>query len=103
MASSNGEAPKSENSKFAGSVAVRQSGFLDIFDRSISLWSDTDKVLGESARLGNIDGYMSTFVISPDNSKILVYDNDAQNLVLFDSRTAREISRVTVGENVIHN
>lgn len=84
-----------EVSRFSGSVKVRKSRFShSIFDDRISLWSDVETVLREAIPLGNINRPQARIKISPDSSKVLMYDHNSKTLLLFNAAKYRQISRL---------
>lgn len=93
-----------ELSRFSDSVPVRRSRFkFDIFDERMSLWDDTESVKRGATPLGNIEVFHSIVKISPDNSKVLVYDHNSKSLVLFSSSSFREISRLSLGSGEVES
>lgn len=93
-----------ELSRFSDSVPVRRSRFeFDIFDTERPLWRDTKTIEKDAIPLGNICNMKAIFKISPDNSKVLVYDPDLRSLVLFGSPSFSEISRLDLGSGDVES
>lgn len=93
-----GDQEESATSMFESSVAVRQS----IFDRRISIWRDPYTIIREMVGFGEEGMSHVNVEVSPDCSKIVVYDRHLHNILLFNTATLERIAGCNIGDTDVY-